>query len=237
MIDRDLIIDYRIRVVHTGLLVSWFAMLMFALWASSLNAANGLVMTTILVTFVAGLLIVTFAPWRTMLTSAVGDWTILLWSVAALLATFTFETTSADTSNGIGFILVLFFAAATLIPSSTLIALGIGATIAYGADVFLSGATEPAIFAGLFLPFFGAAVFVLLISVGIRTQLEATDAAYRSVAYQGTELARQEQELTHLYEVSRTIGAGSKLNEVLPELIGRVADSVNARIGVLELRS
>jgi signal transduction histidine kinase len=74
-----------------------------------------------------------------------------------------------------------------------------------------------------------------LISVGIRTQLEATDDAYRSVAIQGAELARQEQELTHLYEVSRTIGAGSKLHEVLPELIGRVAESVNARIGLVLL--
>lgn len=235
MTDRNLIIDYRIRVVHTGLIVSWLAMLVFTLWVLSLDAANGAVVATILIAFAAGLLIVTFAPWRTMLTSAVGDWAILLWSVAALLATLTYETTSTGTTNGIGFILVLFFAAATLIPSGALITLGVGATIAFGTDIYRSGITEPATFTGLLLPFVGATVFVLLISVGIRTQLEATDAAYRSVAYHGTELARQEQELTHLYEVSRTIGAGSKLNEVLPELIGRVAESVNARIGLVML--
>ena len=230
-----MIIDYRIRVVNTGLIISWFAMSMFTLWALSLDAANDLVVMTILVGFAAGLLIVTFAPWRSMLTSAVGDWTILVWSMAALLATLTYETTSTGTPNGIGFILVLFFAAATLIPNTAIITLGIGATIAFGADVYASGMTEPATFAGLFLPFVAATVFVLLISVGIHTQLEATDAAYRSVAYRGAELARQEQELTHLYEVSRTIGAGSKLNEVLPELIGRVADSVDARIGLVML--
>ncbi|NHZ70329.1 MAG: GAF domain-containing protein [Proteobacteria bacterium] len=35
--------------------------------------------------------------------------------------------------------------------------------------------------------------------------------------------------------MSRTIGAGSKLNEVLPELVGRVAQAVNARIGLILL--
>ncbi|MCL1602037.1 MAG: ATP-binding protein, partial [Actinomycetia bacterium] len=111
----------------------------------------------------------------------------------------------------------------------------IGTTITYAAAVLTSEAAELSSFIGLFLPFIGATVFVLLISVGIRTQLEAADAAYRSVSHQGAELARQEEELTRLYEVSRTIGAGSKLDEVLPELIGRVADSVKARIGLVLL--
>jgi len=115
------------------------------------------------------------------------------------------------------------------------ITLGTAACIAFGAAIYGAGDIDFATFAGLLLPFVGAVVFVLLISIGIRTQLEATDAAYQSVSFQGVELARQEQELSHLYEVSRTIGSGSKLNEVLPELIGRVAESVNARIGLVLL--
>jgi signal transduction histidine kinase len=233
--DKDLIIDFRARVIHTGLIISWLAMLMFTVWALSLDATSGIAVATMLGGFAAGLLILTFAPWRTMLTSSIADWTILLWAVAALLAVLTYETVSEGTPNGIGFLLVLFFAAATLIPNRSVITLGIGVTIAFGASVIAAGVTELTTFAGFFLPFVGATVFVLLISVGIRTQLDVTDAAYRSVAFQGAELARQEQELTHLYEVSRTIGAGSKLNEVLPELIGRVADSVKARIGLVLL--
>ena len=222
-------------MIHTGLIVSWLAMLMFTVWALSLEPTNGIAVATVLGGFAAGLVILTFAPWRTMLTSPVADWTILLWAIAALLAVLTYETVSAGTPNGIGFLLVLFFAAATLIPNRSVITLGIGITIAFGASVISAGVTELTTFSGFFLPFVGATVFVLLISVGIRTQLEVTDAAYRSLAFQGAELARQEQELTHLYEVSRTIGAGSKLNEVLPELIGRVADSVKARIGLVLL--
>lgn len=235
MTDRDLIIDYRIRVIHAGLIVSWFGMIIFLLWVLSLDVVIDFAIATMVGGFAVGLLIITFAPWRTMLTSSVGDWTILIWSVGALLMVILYETASIDEPNGISIILVIFFAAATLIPNRAVITLGIVASISFGAAILGAGDFHLATFVWLLLPFVGAIVFVLLISVGIRTQLEATDAAYRSVSFQGAELARQEQELTHLYEVSRTIGAGSKLDEVLPELIGRVAESVHARIGLVLL--
>ncbi len=220
-------------MIRTGLIISWFAMILFGIWATSLEFENDLAIATVLGGFTAGLVIITFAPWRSMLESRVGDLVILVWSVAALLAVFMYETTSEGSANGIGLLLILFFVAATLPSNASVMALGVGTTIAFGAVLYDQGSSDFASVAGLFLPFVGAVVFVLMISVGIRTELEATDAAYRSVAYRGAELARQEQELTHLYEVSRTIGAGSKLNEVLPELIGTVADSVKARIGLV----
>lgn len=228
-------IDYRIRVIRTGLIVSWLGMIALVLWAVSLESADDYAIVVTLGSLAVGLLIVTFAPWRSMMTSQVADWAILVWIFAALIAVLIYETTTTGTPNGTGFLLVLFFAAATLIPTRAMITVAIGTTITYAAAVLTSGAAESSSFIGLFLPFIGATVFVLLISVGIRTQLEAADAAYRSVSYQGAELARQEEELTRLYEVSRTIGAGSKLDEVLPELIGRVADSVKARIGLVLL--
>jgi len=208
-------------------------MILFALWAISLEFASNLAIATTLGGFAAGLVIITFAPWRTMLASRVGDWVIVVWSIAALLAVFMYETTSEGSANGIGFLLILFFVAATLPSNEAVMILGIGTTIAFGTVLLDQSSSDVTSVAGLFLPFVGAVVFVLMISIGIRTELEATDAAYRSVAYRGAELARQEQELTHLYEVSRTIGAGTKLNEVLPELIGTVAGSVKARIGLV----
>jgi signal transduction histidine kinase len=233
--DMDLIIDYRIRVIHTGLIISWLSIIMFTLWAISIDIANVAAIATIVGSFAAGLLILTFAPWRTMLASSVADWTILLWTFGALLGVLIYETTSTGTPSGIGFLLIMFFAAATLIPNSSMITVGIGITIGFGTVILSSDLTSTSELAALFLPFVGASVFVLLISVGVRTQLATADAAYRSAADQGAELARQEQELSNLYEVSRTIGAGSKLDEVLPELIGRVAESVNARIGLVML--
>ena len=48
-------------------------------------------------------------------------------------------------------------------------------------------------------------------------------------------LSEKEQELQRLYDVSRTIGVGSNLSEVLPELVGRVANALEARVGVVLL--
>lgn len=228
-----MIVDYRIRVIHAGLIVSWVALLLFLFWVMSLDIFRDA--GAVLGGFTAGLVILTLAPWRSMLTSSVGDWAILMWSAAALMAVMIHEVTLGGQTNGVGFLLVLFFATATLLPDRALITLGVATIITFSGTVFAASNVTVTVLAELLLPFIAATIFVLLISVSVRTQLEATDAAYRAVTHEGAELARQERELTHLYEVSRTIGSGSKLDEVLPELIGRVAESVDARVGLVLL--
>lgn len=231
--ERNMIVDYRIRVIHAGLIVSWVALLLFLFWVMSLDIFRDA--GAVLGGFTAGLVILTLAPWRSMLTSSVGDWAILMWSAAALMAVIIHEVTLGGQTNGVGFLLVLFFATATLLPDRALITLGVATIITFSGTVFAASNVTVTVLAELLLPFIAATIFVLLISVSVRTQLEATDAAYRAVTHEGAELARQERELTHLYEVSRTIGSGSKLDEVLPELIGRVAESVDARVGLVLL--
>lgn len=231
--EKNMIVDYRIRVIHAGLIVSWVALLMFLFWVMSLDVLRDA--GAVLGGFTAGLVILTLAPWRSMLTSSVGDWAILMWSAAALMAVMIHEVTLGGQTNGVGFLLVLFFATATLLPDRALITLGVATIITFSGTVFAASNVTVTVLAELLLPFIAATIFVLLISVSVRTQLEATDAAYRAVTHEGAELARQERELTHLYEVSRTIGSGSKLDEVLPELIGRVAESVDARVGLVLL--
>lgn len=228
-----MIVDYRIRVIHAGLIVSWVALLLSLFWVMSLDIFRDA--GAVLGGFTAGLVILTLAPWRSMLTSSVGDWAILMWSAAALMAVIIHEVTLGGQTNGVGFLLVLFFATATLLPDRALITLGVATIITFSGTVFAASNVTVTVLAELLLPFIAATIFVLLISVSVRTQLEATDAAYRAVTHEGAELARQERELTHLYEVSRTIGSGSKLDEVLPELIGRVAESVDARVGLVLL--
>ncbi len=231
--ERNMIVGYRIRVIHAGLIVSWVALLLFLFWVMSLDIFRDA--GAVLGGFTAGLVILTLAPWRSMLTSSVGDWAILMWSAAALMAVMIHKVTLGGQTNGVGFLLVLFFATATLLPDRALITLGVATIITFSGTVFAANNVTVTVLAELLLPFIAATIFVLLISVSVRTQLEATDAAYRAVTHEGAELARQERELTHLYEVSRTIGSGSKLDEVLPELIGRVAESVDARVGLVLL--
>ncbi|MEE8485518.1 MAG: ATP-binding protein [Acidimicrobiia bacterium] len=233
MTERNMIVGYRIRVIHAGLIVSWVALLLFLFWVMSLDIFRDA--GAVLGGFTAGLVILTLAPWRSMLTSSVGDWAILMWSAAALMAVMIHKVTLGGQTNGVGFLLVLFFATATLLPDRALITLGVATIITFSGTVFAANNVTVTVLAELLLPFIAATIFVLLISVSVRTQLEATDAAYRAVTHEGAELARQERELTHLYDVSRTIGSGSKLDEVLPELIGRVAESVDARVGLVLL--
>ncbi len=233
--ERDLIIDYRVKVITTGLIVSWFGFVVFSLWTFSLPDVDPTSMMIALGGFFIGLVILTFAPWRSLLTSPVGDWLLLVWTMAAILAVLMFELRRMDQPNGMGFLLIVFFTAATLTPNRTLITIGTIAGIAYAAAVISFNGIEATALVGHLLPFIGAIVFVLLLSVGIRAQLEQTSDAYHQLARREAALVDQERELSQLYDVSRTIGAGSKLDEVLPELVGRVAMSVNARLGLVLL--
>ncbi|GMR02690.1 MAG: hypothetical protein BMS9Abin20_1036 [Acidimicrobiia bacterium] len=232
---RDLIIDYRVRVITTGLIVSWLGFIIFALWTLSLDVIDTTATILALGGFLAGLLILTFAPWRSLLVSHVGNWLLVVWSIAATLAIYMLEINRAGQPSGIGFLLVVFFAAATLVPDRTLITIGAISSVAYAAVVITANGFETIALSRDLLPVIGAIVFVLLLSVGISAQLERTNDAYIQLADRQAALTQQERELSQLYDVSRTIGAGTKLNEVLPELVGRVAVSVNARIGLVLL--
>ncbi len=56
------------------------------------------------------------------------------------------------------------------------------------------------------------------------------------VALQEDELARKEVSFERLYEVSRTIAAGDSLENVLPELVGRIGTYLDSEVGVVLLR-
>ncbi len=62
--ERDLIIDYRVRVITTGLVVSWFGFVIFALWILSLEDVDTAATIIALGGFLFGLVILTFAPRR-----------------------------------------------------------------------------------------------------------------------------------------------------------------------------
>ncbi len=231
----DPIIEYRIRVIATGLIVSWFGLIVVAIWSFTAVDLALVPQITVLAAFTIGLIILSVAPWRTMLASGIGSWVILAWSVITLLAILLFESNRDGPPSAISFLLVVFFAAATLIPNGAMLAVGIAATTTYAIAIYdesgLSGITSSV----NLLAFTGSVIFVVLLSVGIRRQLEQTAAAYGEMVEREAVLARREREMSQLYEVSRTIGAGTKLDEVLPELVGRVAQSVNARVGLVLL--
>ena len=233
--DDRLMIDYRLRVINTGLVVSWFGLIVFIAWSVSLDEASRSTEYIIAAALGLALIVLTFMPWRRTLGSWIADWLIAVWCIAALLAQMVVQLSSASIPSAVGLLIIPFFAAATAIAIQPVITVGVASVIAYWVILGESTGYVTASSSTSLLAFVGATAFVALISVRIRSQIQESSSRYEELASRESELAGQEQELSRLYDVSLAIGAGTKLTEVLPELVGRVADAVGARVGLVML--
>ncbi len=225
--------DYRIRVINTGLIVSWFAVAMFVLWVVVRTSADRTPLLVIATALVVALIVLTATPWRRTVESGIADWLITAWCLVALLAELVIDLRGGHAPFGVGFLLVPFFAAATAAIVPLIITVEIASLTAYWIALGESGGYLTATTGTSLLTFAAASVFVLLISVRVSSQIEESSAEYEQLATREAALARQEKELAQLYDVSLAIGAGTKLTEVLPDLIGRVAEAVSARVGLV----
>jgi signal transduction histidine kinase len=80
---------------------------------------------------------------------------------------------------------------------------------------------------------------VVLIAAAAAIALSATtkraDADLLAATVKEQELARRSDNLARLYDISRTLGAGHSRAEVLPELVSKVAGSVDAKVGLVAM--
>lgn len=233
--DDRLMIDYRIRVINTGLVVSWIGLLAFSLWAISIDDPDNTAEVVTAGALAVALIVLTLIPWRRALGSRIADWLIAVWCVAALLGLAVVELAAGSTPSAVGFMMVPFFAAATAIAIQPVVTVGLCAIAMYWITLGESAGYLTATASSSLLGFIAATAFVTLISVRIRSQIQESSTRYEELATRESQLADQERELSTLYDVSLAIGAGTKLNEVLPELVGRVAAAVGARVGLVML--
>ena len=77
---------------------------------------------------------------------------------------------------------------------------------------------------------------VAAVAVIARMMTVALASSLSTVALQESELAKKEASFERLYEVSTTISAGDSLENVLPELVGRIATYLRSEVGVVLLR-
>lgn len=225
--------DYRLRVINAGLIVSWLAALIFMIWGLSRTSDDRTGTLVISGAIVIALALLTLAPWRSVINTAVGDWLIVGWGFTALLAQLVVELRGMHNPSGVGFLLVPFFVSATAIAIPLLIVVELASISAYWIALGESSGYFSASTATSLLAFAAASVFVLLISIRVRTQFVETTTRYDALVEREAVLAEQEQELSNLYDVSLAIGAGSQMSQVLPELVGRVAAAVRARVGLV----
>lgn len=228
-------IEYRVRVIRIGLIVSWLAVGLFTIWGLTRSSETRASILVVSAGLFLAMVTLSLTPWSRVIASGIGDWLILAWCLAALLAQLAIELRGGLGPSGVGFLLVPFFAAATATVVPVLIAVEVASLVAYWialgeSDGYLTASTGAAL-----LAFTAASVFILLISARVRSQIESSTTEYEELAQREAKLASQEQELSQLYDVSLAIGAGTKLTEVLPELVGRVAEAVHARVGLVML--
>ncbi len=225
---------HRLRVVYVGLAITWVLLAVFAVEAARQGVLDEFRVGAPLAALAVGALVVTALPWRRLSTQVLGDAVVVAWSaglVAGLIA-----------ANGVrnappllaAFAGVVVFAAALLLPPSLLAAV---TAIAAG-GYLLAVVDSPADLSGgelatdlITLGFMAA--LGLLLSWALRRYLAASAEQLAELRRRQDELSEREAGLTRLYSVSRTIGEGTGIEEVLPELVSRVAAAVGARVGVV----
>ena len=234
MSERAAFLDYRVRVVRIGLLASWAAFLAMLVWSIAFAEDQRRPEPLVFVLAGAGLVLLSVTPWRTALSGRIGDALIATWAVVAVGGLAIAENAREGQPLAIGFLLVIVVCGVLLLPDAWLLAVTAGAFAGYAISIWQwePPSTTSAVLLGTFA----------VASVLIETLFFVLHAELRRVA-QHLDLAAQrerqqqetERELAQLYEVSRTIGLGSNLAEVLPELVGRLARAVDAKVGLVLL--
>ncbi len=225
-------LDYRLTAIRFGIVASWLAVGALAFWEFRMAAVPK---RDLVVLVGAALVVFSLTPWRRILEHRMADILLALGSVTALLALAIIELDRPDPPIAVGFLVVVLFAAATVTWNLLVSVVTLLAFAAYAYSTVSVSTVTPGGAAVLLGSFGAACVLVLVMTGAIRSRLTAASEELVRLAVRERELARQEEELSNLYEISRTIGAGTNLAEVLPELVGRMARAVGAAVGVVAL--
>ncbi len=224
-------IRHRVRAVYIALVLSWVAFIAVAIargradlsfWSDSFPY------------FGAALVVLTLAPWGRVLRSIVADLVILFWATLIIMAVLILAADGDAAAVGVALLGAIILPAVISLRGLYVVGIAVAATGAYA--VITSRADLPTSLEALRLTSFS--IVALLVAAGAGNLHRHVEVAARRVhTFEERErfLSDKEQELQRLYDVSRTIGVGSNLAEVLPELVGRVANALEARVGVVLL--
>ena len=236
MTDLGLFLDYRLLIVRVGLALSWLGTAGF-IWLANRGpgpAPDDAVAEAIVLVGMISLL--TLAPWRTVLAGVVGDLYIGIWTVVVVGGLVAAQDFSAGPPLSVTFIVVVVFAAATLVRSPSLGAIAVVALGGYFLALDRSGVDlgEAGSRIGL-LTFAVAAMFAVVASIGVTRIIAAANRRLVHLEALRKDLEERREELDELYSVSATIGLGGTLSEIVPVVMGRIIQSVGARVGLVFL--
>lgn len=224
-------IRHRTRAVYIALLLTWTALVVVGI---ARNQADRSLTEDSYPIFVVALIVLTIAPWRRVLQSIVADLVILFWATLAIMAVLILGNDADPT------VVAIALLGASILPALIgLRGLYVGGVALASAGTFAYITSQAGLPSSVEAWRSGAFVIAAtLIAVGAGNMHRHVEVAARRVfTFEEREfyLSEKEQELQRLYDVSRTIGVGSNLSEVLPELVGRLANALEARVGVVLL--
>jgi len=234
MIEQRQFLEYRLNVVRLGQalsVVGFIALTVHLLGDGTLSDPD--VRTPV---FALGLALVAavFAPWRSLLMTFWGDVGLLAWAGAMAGALLVADSVAADDVLAIAFLAIVVFTAAALANPIITSAVALVSMVCY--FLVVQGQNFEGLTANNISrlgAFATAAALLLIAATGIRKQTRTTAHRLENLIARDVELTEREGELQHLYDVSRTIGTGTDLSDVLPEIVGRVVGAIQARTGVV----
>ena len=228
--------ESRLRSIRLGLAGSWVGVGGFTWYLWDIGRLRDDELLIPLATIAAGTFVFTLVPWKRILERKLASTLIFLW--LSMLATAMMATAPYHDSA-----LGLFVAAAwIIIYAGVLLApLGFASTVsatlaAYGVAISISPIQATQYGQGFRVAALATTAIIVGITIAeLRSQAAQTVRQLHTLNHQRAALRRRESELMQLYEVSRTIGLGEDLREVLPELVARTAGYVEAKVGLVVL--
>jgi len=224
-------IRHRVRAVYIALLLSWAA---YVAVAVARFRADVSFWSDAFPLFGIALILLSVAPWGRVLQSLVADLVILFWSTLIIMAVLILGRDTDGAVVAIALLGAVILPAVISLRGIYVMAVAIAATAAFAAITNNSDLPDST---GA-IRITGFVIVAGLVAAGAGNLHRHVEVAARRVhTFEERErfLSEKEQELQRLYDVSRTIGVGSNLSEVLPELVGRVANALEARVGVVLL--
>jgi signal transduction histidine kinase len=181
-----------------------------------------------------GTLALSVLPWSRLFRSSLGDAVVAVWSAAVVgVLIWAPDLDMGEPPLGIYLGLVVF--AAVMLPRPAAVAIIGGSLGGYVATTLRSGISfGPGHVAGI-VGIMSLSTLAALVAAELERRVRRESLQVRQLRRDEGVLIRREAELDRAYSVLRSIAGGSTLAKVVPDLLGKVAEPVAARVGMVFL--